>query len=158
MYNYSDDSVILGILAALGLGILLIFLIYYILSALVFYNTAKTNGPSDLAFLGWIPIANTYLLFAFGSKKESMEEVKKDALIWIIIYVVLLLLMSVPLIGWLASLASIIIYYYFMYRVLYRWAGETGLAIILLILSIPTGGLVFYIYGLMKMKQPFVEA
>lgn len=86
-----------------------------------------------------------------------MEEVKKDALIWVIIYVVLIILTTVPIIGWLASLASIAICYYFMYRVLFRWSGDTGISVILLILSIPTGGLVFYIYGLMKMKQPFVE-
>ncbi len=44
---------------------------------------------------------------------------------------------------------------YYSYRLMYRWSGESGKAILYIILSIITGGLFFMIYGLMRMNRPF---
>ena len=71
-----DESYIVGLIG--GFFVLLILaVICYVITALIYFFTAKTNGPEDLAFLAWIPLVNAYLLFAFGSKKTTPEEVKK---------------------------------------------------------------------------------
>lgn len=153
-----DDVYILGLIGGFFLLFIILAIICYVINALVFFNTAKANGPEELAFLAWIPIINYYLLFAFGSKKTTPEEVKKDALIWAIIYVVLLILSAVPLIGVLTSIAVLVISVYYFYRLFYRWTGETTKAVLFVILTFITGSIFYYIYGLIKMKQKFVAA
>lgn len=150
-----EESVIVGLIG--GFFVLLILaVIAYVITALIYFYTAKTNGPEDLAFLAWIPLVNAYLLFAFGSKKTTPEEVKKDALTWMIIYAVLFVVSFIPFIGWLASLAMMVIFIYYSYRLFYRWTGESGKALLFVILTIVTFSIFFYVYGLIKMKQEFV--
>lgn len=45
---------------------------------------------------------------------------------------------------------------YYTYRLLFRWTGESGKAVLYIILSIITCGLFYAIYGLMRMKRPFI--
>src|SRR5699024_7237550 len=61
----SDEGVVLGLLAAFAgfmIFILLIGLVFYILFAIGMFNISKTMGRGDLAFLAWIPIAQTFLI------------------------------------------------------------------------------------------------
>lgn len=155
MGSYWEDNVIVGLIG--GFFVLLVLaLICYIITAIIYYYTAKTNGPNDLAFLAWIPIINYYLFFTFGSKKTEPDEIKKDALIWAVIYAVLLVISFIPLIGWLANLALLAIFVYYLYRLFYRWTGESGKAVLFVILSLITLGIFFYIYGLIKKSEKFV--
>lgn len=166
--NYNADEVFFTFIGALSvfLGILLIIslilgLIIYIISSLILFNTAKTNGLNNVAFLGWIPIVKTYLYFALGSTKQTLEEIRKDAIIWTIVYfslffVLFIIAFFIPFIDVLALLAILVIIFYFMYRLFYRWSGESGMAVLLLVISIMTGGIFYYVYGLMKMNKPFV--
>lgn len=64
----------------------------------------------------------------------------------------------IPFLGILASLGMVGFSIYFMYRLFYRWCGETGKAVLYTILTVITGGLFFAIYGLMRMNKPFVAA
>ncbi|MED3660955.1 hypothetical protein NST62_02205 [Ureibacillus sp. FSL K6-8385] len=157
MYQYFEDYAVVGLIGGFFVLIALI-LIHYILTAIIYYYTAKTNGPTDLAFLAWIPIINYYLLFAFGSKKTEPAEVKKDALIWAVIYAILVVVSLIPIIGWLAYIAVLIISIYYSYRLFYRWTGETGKSVLFVILTIITASIFFYIYGLIKMKKEFAAA
>lgn len=153
---YDSDALIGGIFAGLLIFILIIGIISYILFALIYYNTAKTNGLESIAYLSWIPIVQTYVLFALGSKKTTYEEIKKDATKWLVIYIVLCFLSLIPIVNFLTGLAVLVITFYYMYRLFYRWSGESGMSVAFVILTFITSNLFFLIYGLIKMKQPFV--
>jgi len=156
-YQSDYEAAFLG-----GLFITFLFIIIalgvvsYLISAFIYYYTSKTNGLGEIAFWSWIPLLNVYALFALGSTKTSIEEIKKEALIFLWIYIGLTVLSFIPFIGILASIAMVIIGVYFMYRLFYRWTGEAGTAILYVVLTFITGSIFYYIYGLMKMKKPFV--
>ncbi|RUL49820.1 MULTISPECIES: hypothetical protein [Lysinibacillus] len=135
---------------------LILALVGYILTAIIYYNSAKVNGLGDIAFWSWIPVLNVYALFALGSSKTSIEGIKKDALMFTLIYFGLLVVSFIPFIGILTSIAMAIIAIYFMYRLFYRWTGDSGKAILFIVLTLITGSIFFYIYGLIMMKKPFV--
>ncbi|MFC7685755.1 hypothetical protein [Ureibacillus sp. GCM10028918] len=145
-----------GLFFAFVLFALALVVIGYVVTALIYYFTAKTNELGEIAFWAWIPLLNVYLLFAFGSSKTTMEEIKKESLIFMFIYIGLAIVQIIPFIGILASIALIVLGIYYMYRLFYRWTGEPGMSILFIILTIVTGSLFFYIYGLIKMKKPFV--
>ncbi|MFJ8234696.1 hypothetical protein ACIQ34_02990 [Ureibacillus sp. NPDC094379] len=156
--NYSSeyDAMLGGFLVIFIFIALALALVGYIITAIVYYFTAKTNGLQEVAFMSWIPIVNIYVLVALVSDKESLEEIKKDALKWTLIYVGLLIVSFVPIIGFIASIAAMVIGIYFIYRLFYRWTGEQGMSILFVVLTFITGSLFLYIYGLIKMKKPFV--
>ncbi|MFL1995885.1 hypothetical protein AB1J28_14230 [Lysinibacillus irui] len=156
-YYYNDFDAAMGglfiifILAALALG-----LIAYIISALIYFMTSKTNGFADVAYIAWIPIINVYSLFLLTASGDSRETVRATALKNTLIYAGLIIVSFIPLIGILASLGAAGFTLYFSYRLFYRWCGESGKAVLYTILMIITGGLFFAIYGLMRMNRPFV--
>lgn len=164
MYNYNYpasnemDFLFGGFLIVFVIVALILGVIGYIASAFIYYNTAKTNNLSDIAIISWIPVVNMYVLFALGSKKDSIEEIKKDALTFSLIYIALIILSAIPFLGILLSIAAIIIGVYFSYRLYYRWCGDTGKSVLFVLLTFITSGIFFFIYGLIKMKQPFVAA
>lgn len=92
----------------------------------------------------------------FWIKENDSGRSEKDALTWMIIYAVLFVVSFIPFIGWLASLAMMVIFIYYSYRLFYRWTGESGKALLFVILTIVTFSIFFYVYGLIKMKQEFV--
>lgn len=159
-YYYESDLLVGGVLVGFIIFSIVIGMLSYILNALIFYNTSKVNGLEDIAYISWIPIVNCYILFALTSKKTTYEDRKKDATKWFIIYfglsVLAILLSFVPILPSLILFTCSIIYLVFLYRLFYRWSPESGMSILFIILTIITGGLFFIIYGLIKMKKPFV--
>ncbi|WP_230875069.1 hypothetical protein [Lysinibacillus cavernae] len=163
MYNYDDSYYYNDLDAAMGglfllfiLAALVIGLIAYIISALIYFMTSKTNGFGDVAYIAWIPIINAYSLFLLTAGGDNRETVRATALKNTLIYAGLLIVSFIPFIGILASLGAVGFTLYFSYRLFYRWCGETGKAVLYTILMIITGGLFFAIYGLMRMNKPFV--
>lgn len=156
--NYSNDYDVLlgGLFITFGIIVLILGVLGYILTAIIYYNTAKTNGLAEIAFWSWIPLLNVYVLFALGSTKITLEEIKKDALKFLLIYIVLTIISFIPLVGFLASIALVILSIYFIYRLFYLWTGESGKSILFVVLTVITAGIFYYIYGLIKMKQAFV--
>lgn len=156
-YSNSDvEFSFFAFLAMFGIALVLFTIVLYVLGALVYYNTAKTNGLGDIAFLSWIPFAQTYVFFALGSTKKEASEIKKDALIWLLVYFGILVISFLPFLGFISSMAAFGFMIYFSYRIFYRWIGDSGKAVLFTIISIITLFIFFYIYGLIKMKQPFV--
>ena len=159
--NMGDQSVFLDIATLMSfiLAFIVIFIIIaviaYILSAIIYYNTAKTNGFNEIAILSWIPIINIYVLFALGSKKATIEEVKSDALKYTLIYFGLAIVSFIPFVGFLTGIAMMVLMIYYSYRLYYRWTGDQSKAILFVVLMYLTGGIFFYIYGLIKMKERF---
>lgn len=154
-YGYEYELLFGGLFVGIIIFSLILLLIFYLISAFIFYNTAKTNGFEDIAYISWIPLVQYYVFFAFGSNNSNYEDIKKDALKWTIIYIVLFVLSFLPFIGFLTGIASVVIFFYFLYKLFYRWNGETGISVLFVILTLITGGIFFFIYGLFKMKQPF---
>ena len=80
-YYYSDLDAAMGglffifILAALAIG-----LIAYIISALIYFMTSKTNGFGDVAYIAWIPIINVYSLFLLTAGGDTRETIRATAL------------------------------------------------------------------------------
>ncbi|RHW39960.1 hypothetical protein D1B33_03690 [Lysinibacillus yapensis] len=156
-YTPSDYDVLFGGLFVTIIIATIIFAIAgYIITALIYYYSAKTNGLGEIAFWSWIPVLNIYVLFALGSTKTSLDEIKKEALMFLLIYIGLGILSIVPFIGVLASIALIVIAVYFIYRLFFRWTGDSGTSILFVVLMFITGSIFYYIYGLIKMKKPFV--
>jgi len=153
---FFDFSLIMSFIIAFFVIFLIIAVIAYILSAIIYSTTAKTNGFHEIAWISWIPIINIYILFALGSKKASIPEIKSDALKFTLIYFGLAILSVIPLLGFLTAIAMVVLMAYYFYRLYYRWTDDQGKAIIFVILMYITGGISFYIYGLIKMKDRFM--
>ena len=155
--SYFDVATLMSFILAFLVFFLIIAVITYILSALIYSNTAKTNGFQEIAVISWIPIINIYVLFALCSKKATMPEIKSDALKWTLIYFGLAIISSIPLLGFLAAIALIVLTVYYFYRLYYRWTGDQSKAILFVVLMYITGGIFFYVYGLLKMKERFLS-
>ncbi|MGE8037270.1 hypothetical protein [Lysinibacillus sp. NPDC093692] len=156
-YYYDDfDAALGGIFIIIILIGLVLSIVSYVISSLIYYKASKINGFSDLAYIAWIPIINVYSLFLLTAKGEDNATVRGAAKKNALIYVGLIIVSFIPLIGIIASLGLLGFTLYFTYRLFYRWTGETGKAILYIILSFITFGLFYYIYGLMKMNKPFV--
>lgn len=155
MYNdyYSNEMDMLAgpMFIAAVIVALIIGLISYVIYGLIFFKTAKTNGFDDAAYISWIPIANFYMLFLLTGDTVDRSVAKK----WFWIYVALIALSWIPVLGWILSIASVVISIYFYYRLLYRWTAEQNKAILYDVLTMISGGLFFMIYGLMRMNRPF---
>ena len=156
-YYYNDtDFAIGGFILVIFLLAFIFAIAAYIITALIYYITSKTNGFSDVAYIAWIPVVNIYSLFlltANGTDNTSIRDAaKKNTLI----YVGLVIVSFIPFIGWFSSIACAIYGLYFTYRLLYRWCGESGKAILYIVLTLITGGIFFAIYGLLRMNKPFV--
>ncbi|KGR90282.1 membrane protein [Ureibacillus massiliensis 4400831 = CIP 108448 = CCUG 49529] len=161
-YQYNDSMVFvdLAAFAAMLMAMLIIAIIFaiigYILSAIIYSNTAKANGFHEIAFMSWIPFINVYMMFAFGAKKSTMEAVKSEALKYTLIFFGLIIISFIPFIGFLSSIALIILMVYFYYRLFFRWTGEQGKSVLFVVLTYITCGIFFFVYGFMKMKKTFV--
>ncbi|MGE7093321.1 hypothetical protein ACQKII_18080 [Lysinibacillus sp. NPDC048646] len=132
-------------------------IIDYIFISLIYFMTSKTNGFSDVAYIAWIPLINFYnlsLLTANGDDDSAgRAAAKKTTLIFMGLFIVTFSL--IPIICYLTFLITVGYVIYYSFRLLYRWSGDTGKAILYIILSIITGGLFFMIYGLIHMNRPF---
>ncbi|MGE7688677.1 hypothetical protein ACQKMI_05650 [Lysinibacillus sp. NPDC097214] len=156
-YNYDDiDMALSGLFLVIMLVGLVLSIVSYVISSLIYYKASKINGFGDLAYIAWIPIINVYSLFLLTAKGEDNATVRGAAKKNALIYVGLILVSFIPFLGIIASLGLLGFTLYFTYRLFYRWTGETGKAVLYIILSFITFGLFYYIYGLMKMNKPFV--
>ncbi|MGE7942327.1 hypothetical protein ACQKNB_09590 [Lysinibacillus xylanilyticus] len=156
-YNSNDiDAALGGLFLIFMLICIVVGLVGYIISSLIYYNASKTNGFSDLAYIAWIPIINVYSLFLLTATGDDDATVRANAKKNVLIYAGLLLVSFIPFIGIIASFGLIGYALYFMYRLFYRWSGETGRAVLYIILTVITFGLFYCIYGLMRMNKPFV--
>lgn len=152
---YLIDTLGAGFILAFLLVGLVLLVIAYLVTALIYFQASKTNGFSDVAYIAWIPIANVYSLLLLTAKGHDDLAVRAEAKKNTIIYFGLFFVSFIPLIGFFVSIALMIFMFYFMYRLLYRWSGETWKGILYLILTLISFGLAFMIYGLMRMNRPF---
>src|SRR5699024_11187732 len=72
----SEESVVIGLLLTfLGYFIAMydVGIVFYILQAIGLFKIAKREGREDLAWLGWIPIASTFLMTVLVEKEVHQE-------------------------------------------------------------------------------------
>lgn len=155
-YYYSDYEAVFGglLIVALLIG-LVISVVYYVISALIYYTTSKTNGFSDLAYIAWIPLVNVYSLFLLAANGDDGVTIRASAKKNTLIYIGLFIVSFIPTIGLIASLVMAAYIMYYSYRLMLRWSGDSGKAVLYVILTLLTAGLFFMIYGLMRMNKPF---
>lgn len=154
--SISDYDVILGglFLIAILIGLVLA-IISYVVTALIYFRASKTNGFSDVAYIAWIPLLNVYSLFLLTANRGDNTTDRAIAKRNTLIYFGLIVISFIPFIGFIASLGATCFGLYYTYHLLYRWSGETGKAVLYIILTIISCGLFFMIYGLMRMNRPF---
>lgn len=153
---YSDYEAVFGGLLIIALLVgLVVAVVYYVVSALIYYTASKTNGFSDVAYIAWIPLVNVYSLFLLAATDDEDIAIRASAKKNTLIYIGLFIVSFIPMIGFLASLVMAGYMLYYSYRLMLRWSGEEGKAVLYVILSLLTGGLFFMIYGLMRMNKPF---
>ncbi|WP_409368999.1 hypothetical protein [Lysinibacillus sp. 38-6] len=154
---YSDyDAVFGGFMLLFFFVFLVLLIIGYVVNALIYFMASKTNGFDDVAYIAWIPIINIYSLFLLTAPGDDDATIRAAAKKITLIYAGLFIISFVPLVGFLASIVMFGYWIFYTYRLLYRWTGETGKAVLYIILSIITCGLFYVIYGLMRMRRPFV--
>ena len=150
-----NDPVFAGILLMIILIGLVYSLIAYLVTALIYFQTSKTNNYSDVAYIAWIPFINVYSLFLLSAQDKDDTTNRSNAKRNTLIYYGLFIVSFIPVIGFIASIGMIGFMLYAMYRLFYRWSGEMGKAILYIILTFFTAGLFFAVYGLMRMNRPF---
>ena len=150
-----NDPFFAGIVFIILIIGLFFSIIAYLISALIYFQTSKTNGYQDVAYIAWIPFVNVYSLFLLiGNYKDDLTNrsvAKRNTLI----YYGLFILSFIPFISFIASIGMIGFMLYALYQLFYRWSGETGKAVLYIILTFFTAGLFFAVYGLMRMNRPF---
>ncbi|GLC86929.1 hypothetical protein [Lysinibacillus piscis] len=155
-YTYTEDALVGGFFLLFIAIALIIALIGYVVNAFIYYTASKTNGFEDVAYIAWIPLANMYCLFLLTAEGKTRSEQNAIAKRNILIYVGLFIATWIPLIGIIASLGLAGFTLYYIYRLFYRWSGSSGKSILYVVLTFITSGLFYAIYGLMRMKRPFI--
>lgn len=112
----SEESVIIGlILTFLGLFLALfaVGIVFYILQAIGLFKIAKREGREDLAWLGWIPIANTFLMTLLVEKEVHEDFRGKVTMIYGIAFAASIIVSAfIPFAG---LVASIVVFYAFYF-------------------------------------------
>ena len=150
-----NDPYFAGFLLIFIIIVLFFSIIAYLVTALIYFQTSKTNGFRDVAYIAWIPFVNVYSLFLLIANYEDDTTNRSIAKRNTLIYYGLFIVSFIPFIGYIASIGMIGFMLYAMYQLFYRWSGETGKAILYIILTFFTAGLFFAVYGLTRMNRPF---
>ncbi|MEB2299309.1 hypothetical protein LAV72_06685 [Lysinibacillus xylanilyticus] len=96
-YNYDDiDMALSGLFLVIMLIGLVLSIVSYVISSLIYYKASKINGFGDLAYIAWIPIINVYSLFLLTAKGEDNATVRGAAKKNALIYVGLILVSFIP--------------------------------------------------------------
>lgn len=151
----SDEGVILGLLAAFAgifIFLFIIMVVFYVLFALGMFKIAKTLGKGDIAFLAWIPIAQTFLLTLVLEDYVHEGLRGKFTLVYAISWVgsIILGAFFLPL----AYVSMIILLYgFYVLTTLYskNALAHTIIAIVTLGMSVPISVFRF------RNRQPFVQ-
>lgn len=79
-YNDYDAATFGGFLLLIIIASLVLGLIAYVISALIYFMASKTNGFGDMAYIAWIPLINVYSLFLLTADGVDNETVRAAAL------------------------------------------------------------------------------
>lgn len=151
-----------GMLLAYVAPFLMLILIVYILSAIALYRMAmKFHYP--YAWLAWIPLASTYLMFVLPVKKYKVlainKEFERQNAFWIYLGCAAgcMILSFIPIINVLAGIALIIVMIFFQYPLmkdLYALFVDDSTAKTYSILSLVIPGSAIIFLLIMAGKEP----
>ncbi len=130
----SYDSGAFAALAIFGVFGAIIGIAIYVFFAFSLYKLAQKRGV-DMAWLSWIPIAQMYVIGKMvKSVKISTFEVPSLEIVLPVAMLASSLLGAIPLIGWLISLAYLVLMVLTMYNLYKQYVPEQ--AILYTVLSI----------------------
>ncbi len=179
----SNDSLlglsILGIIAVIFIMIFAIAIITYLISAYPIYKMAKKMGRAN-PWLAWIPIANTYMMFAIPEKpvdlfngKIHFEDRSKAFLLWLAITYggsaiigMASMVTVIPILGtiiymvlYMAYIAVIYIVKYVMYKDIYDtfMPDQNNVVFGVLTVFIPIVGIVMLWIAASKEPDSYIE-
>lgn len=153
---------ILGSLFSYFAPLLIIILVVYIIAAITLYKIA-TKFHYSYAWLAWIPIANTYLMFILPLKKFKVlifnKELERVHAFWIYIGICVgeLILGFIPLlniISLLILIAGVILFIYPMYHDLYELFVDESTATTYAVLSLLIPGIAIVFFLIIAGKEP----
>lgn len=134
MSNYNEGYGALAALAVFGVFGVIIGIAVYIFFAFSLYKLAQKRGV-DLAWLAWIPIAQMYVIGKMvKSVKLGTFEVPSLEIVLPVAMLASSLLGAIPVIGWLISLAYLILIVLTAYNLYKQYLPEQ--AILYMVLSI----------------------
>lgn len=112
----SEEGVVIGlILTFLGFFLVMfaVGIVFYILQAIGLFKIAKREGREDLAWLAWIPIANTFLMTLLVEKEVHPELRGKVTMIYGIAFAVSIV--ASIFVAFAGLITSIVVFYAFYF-------------------------------------------
>ena len=134
----------------------LIALAFYVLNALALFTLAKNNGYESLSILAWIPFANMYLFGVLSGDDDGnvglFKQISVPANLVGILLAVLPFITAIPILGFIAWIAFLILYAHTMYYLLSKIDASSALVITIVSFFIP---LVLIVYLFIKRDSMF---
>lgn len=133
--NISDISALLAIFLGIFLILALLCICNYVLTGVAYYKMAKKLDLEN-KWLAWIPVGQKFLLGKIAGDRATIfgKELRDVSIVLLAITLAAIALSIVPIIGVLLSIASIVMYYITLYKVLRIFKEES--AVLYLVLSI----------------------
>ena len=121
------DASLYAIMGGFFFIFLIIFIGLYVVAALALQAMAKKLDIEN-SWLAWIPIANAYLMGKVAGDEVTVFEKKipKLSMVMLIVTIASAVLSSAPLIGPLASLASLVLAIIVTYKIYRIFAGSNA--------------------------------
>ncbi len=131
---YGGEGAFLAAMGFLGFIWFVVFVVFYILKSLGI-SALATNRGFENPWMGWVPIADLYLLGMlvgsmdlFGYRVDKLEIILPAAMVGGS------LLGSIPLLGWLIMLAVMVFFIMFTYRLFEMYSTNAVLYTLLSVL------------------------
>lgn len=161
-YMNSDAGIALIISLIMMLIVAIICIALYIAIAIPIYQMAKNRGI-DKAWLTFVPLGTNYILGKLADKDLNLfnivrigkDTVPITSVLLPVISIPLAFLSIIPILGWLISLAVIVVTYAYMiclYKAIYEDYYENTTAWILAVLSLFIGFLFVVVFWMIRNK------
>lgn len=133
---YGGEAAFWGLLGALGFVWFIVLVVFYVLKSLGISALAANRGFEN-PWLGWVPIADLYLLGMlvgsmdlFGYRVDKLEIILPAAMVGVLV------LGRIPFIGWLITLVVMVFFIMFTYKLFEMYSSN---AILYTVLSMLLG-------------------
>jgi len=131
---YGDETEFLAIMGAVGFVMFVVTAVFYVLKSLGISALAANRGLEN-PWLGWIPIADLYLLgMLVGSMDLFGYKVEKLEIVVPAVMVGGCMLGMIPIIGWLLMLVLMVFSVMFIYKLFEMYTSSAVLYTVLSVL------------------------
>lgn len=150
--NESGVFALLALWGALAFVFFIIAIVLYILASLGLYKLAQNAGIEN-PWLAWIPIGNFYILAKLiKTLKIGSYEIPRLEIVLPLAPVVASILGGIPVIGWIFTLASGVLYFFALYKLFTIYRPQNATVWLILSIVLPFMGPIFIF--LMRKDRP----